>query len=132
MKSEKFSFRKRLKSFKYAFNGLKVMFLEEHNSRIHLVAAILAIVAGFLLRISATEWALLSIVIGFVFISELFNSALENLADHLSPGKSENIGKAKDLAAAAVLVSAFIALVTGCVIFLPKICALIKLFHSQL
>jgi diacylglycerol kinase len=130
MQEKKFSLRKRINSFKFAFNGLKVMFLEEHNSRIHLVAAVLAILAGFLLRISAIEWVLLLVVTGFVFISELFNSALENLADHLSPGKSENIGKAKDLAAAAVLVSAFIALVTGSVIFLPKIYTLIKMFPS--
>jgi diacylglycerol kinase len=127
MKSEKFSFRKRLKSFKYAFQGLRILLLEEHNSRIHLVAAIIVIIAGLLLKISLMEWALLAIVIGSVFISELFNSALENLANHLSPGQSENIGKVKDLAAAAVLVSAFIAILTGCVIFLPKIYLLIKM-----
>jgi diacylglycerol kinase (ATP) len=128
MKNEKFSLRKRIKSLGYAFNGLKIMFMEEHNSRIHLVAAIIVIIAGFLLKISLMEWVLLAIVIGSVFISELFNSALENLANHLSPGQSDNIGKAKDLAAAAVLVSAFIAILTGCVIFLPKIYILIKMF----
>ena len=127
MKSEKFSFRKRLKSFKYAFQGLKILLLEEHNSRIHLSVAILVIIAGFLLKISLMEWALLAIVIGSVFISELFNSALENLANQLSPGQSENIGKAKDLAAAAVLVSVFTAILTACVIFLPKIYLLIKM-----
>lgn len=128
MKNEKFSLQKRIKSFGYAFNGLKIMFMEEHNSRIHLVAAIIVTIIGFLLKISLTEWALLFIVIGSVFISELFNSALENLANHLSPGQSENIGKVKDLAAAAVLVSAFIAVLTGCVIFLPKLYLLIKMF----
>ena len=127
IESEKFSFRKRLKSFKYAFQGLKILLLEEHNSRIHLVAAIIVIIAGFLLKISLMEWVLLAIVIGSVFISELFNSALENLANHLSPGQSDNIGKAKDLAAAAVLVSAFTAVVIGCVILLPKIISCIKL-----
>jgi len=127
MKSEKFSFMKRVKSFKYALQGLKVLLLEEHNSRIHLVAAIIVIIAGFLLKISLMEWALLSIVIGSVFISELFNSALENLSNHLSPGQNENIGKVKDLAAAAVLVSAITAVVIGCVILLPKIISCIKL-----
>lgn len=128
MKREKFSFRKRLKSFQYAFQGLKVMLLEEHNSRIHLVAAIIVILAGFLLKISLMEWVLLAIVIGSVFISELFNSAIEHFANHLSPEQSENIGKVKDLAAAAVLVSAFISIITGCVIFLPKIYLLIKMY----
>jgi diacylglycerol kinase len=128
MRNEKFSLRKRIKSFGYAFNGLKIMYREEHNSRIHLAAAIIAIIAGFLLKISLMEWALLSIVIGSVFISELFNSALENLANHLSPGHSENIGKVKDLAAGAVLVSAIIAVVIGCLILLPKLISYFKLF----
>ncbi len=128
MKSEKFSLRKRLKSFNYAFNGLKIMLTEEHNSRIHLVAAILAALAGLLLKISPVEWALLAIVIGAVFISELFNSAIENLADHLSPERSEKVKKVKDLAAAAVLVSAVTAVIAGCLVFLPKICELVKIW----
>jgi diacylglycerol kinase len=125
MKSEKFSLKKRIKSFGYAFNGLRVMFSEEHNSWIHLLAAILALTFGWALKISLTEWCFLALVIGSVFTSELFNSAIENLADHLSPGKHENIKKVKDLSAAAVLISAFVALVIACLIFLPKIWALL-------
>ncbi|MBP5496046.1 MAG: diacylglycerol kinase family protein [Bacteroidales bacterium] len=56
-KQEKFSIKKRLKSFTYAFNGLKVLFQEEHNSRIHLFATICVIVAGVLLKLSLLEWA---------------------------------------------------------------------------
>jgi diacylglycerol kinase len=51
---------------------------------------------------------------------------LENLADHLSPGESEKIGRVKDLSAGAVLVSAFVAFITGCIIFIPKIYHLLK------
>ena len=126
MKSEKFSVRKRVLSFKYAFNGLKIMLKEEHNSRIHLVAAILALALGVFLKLSPTEWVLLCMVIGAVFMAELFNSSLENLADIISPDKNEKIGKAKDLAAAAVLVSALVAVVMACFIFLPKILMLFK------
>ena len=82
MKTEKFSVRKRLKSFGYAFNGLKLLVKEEHNSRIHLVAAVVAILLGWGLNISLAEWLVLLLVIGAVFVAELFNSALENLADH--------------------------------------------------
>lgn len=120
MNHEKFSLRKRLKSFGYAFNGLKVLFREEHNSRIHLVAAVLAVSLGFYLHISRPEWIFLSIVIGAVFTAELFNSAIEKLCDHLSPGPAEKIKKVKDLSAAAVLVSAVVAVVTACLIFLPR------------
>jgi diacylglycerol kinase len=120
MNHEKFSLRKRLKSFGYAFNGLKVLFREEHNARIHLVAAVLAVSLGFYLHISRPEWIFLSIVIGAVFTAELFNSAIEKLCDHISPGPSEKIKKVKDLSAAAVLVSAVVAVVTACLIFLPR------------
>ena len=126
MKSEKFSVSKRVRSFKYAFNGLKIMLKEEHNSRIHLVAAIFALALGGFLKLSPTEWVLLCMVIGAVFMAELFNSALENLADIISPDKKEKIGKAKDLAAAAVLVSALVSIAMACFIFLPKILMLLK------
>ncbi|MCL4482581.1 MAG: diacylglycerol kinase family protein [Bacteroidetes bacterium] len=117
MKGEKFSFRKRLKSFGYAFNGLKVMFAEGHNSRIHLVAAILAVLLGCFLKLSYQEWAIISIVIGAVFSAELFNS----LKASPPPEKHENIKKVKDLAAAAVLVCAITAVAVACFVFLPKI-----------
>lgn len=121
MSHEKFSVRKRLKSFGYALNGFKVMFREEHNSRIHLVLAVLAVALGIILRISRPEWIFIAIVIGAVFTAELFNSAIENLCDHLSPGPAEKIKKVKDLSAAAVLVTAIVAVVTACLIFLPRI-----------
>ncbi|MNY66215.1 Undecaprenol kinase [compost metagenome] len=58
---------------------------------------------------------------GLVFVCELFNTALEALADFASPGKHPQIKKVKDLAAAAVLLSAISALITGIIIFLPKL-----------
>lgn len=121
MKDQPFSFVKRLKSFVYAWNGMKILFSEEHNSRIHLVSAILAILLGVYLKISLFEWIAISLAIGAVFAAELFNSALENLADHLAPEQHANIKKVKDLAAAAVLVSALMALAIGMIVFLPKI-----------
>jgi len=105
---------------------MKILYSEEHNARIHLVAALLAILLGFFLKISMLEWIAIIVVIGAVFTAELFNSALENLSDHLAPEQHTNIKKVKDLAAAAVLVSALMALVTGVIIFLPKIFILIK------
>ena len=120
MNKDKFSFRKRWKSFGYAFNGLKVLFEEEHNSRIHLVVAVLAISLGWILKLSLPEWVAISLVIGAVFAAELFNSAIENLADHLAPQKHEKIKKVKDMAAAAVLVCAITAVAVACLVFLPK------------
>lgn len=119
--SKRFSLSERVKSFKYAFEGLKTLFVEEHNARIHAVAAVVVITFGFVLNISAGEWFFLVAVMSLVFICELFNTSLEALADFVSPEKHPQIKKVKDLAAAAVLISAISALVTGIIIFLPKI-----------
>lgn len=120
-KSKKFSLADRLKSFGYAINGLKVLFREEHNARIHILVALIAIVLGFIFHISANEWLAICVLIGLVLSLEALNSAVENLSDHVSPQWNEKIKKAKDLSAAAVFIAALIAVVCGCIIFLPKI-----------
>lgn len=119
--SEKFSFKKRSKSAIYALSGLKTLFLEEHNSRIHVVITILVIVGGFLLNISLTEWLVVSLLVGLVFGLEIMNSAIENLCDYISPQWHESIKKIKDLAAAAVFVASVISVICGAIIFLPKL-----------
>lgn len=121
---EKFSIAKRLKSFTYAFNGLRVLFKEEHNSRIHLFATICVVVAGILLKLSVLEWAAVAFAVGLVFSGEIFNSAIEDLSDVVCPERDERIKKVKDLSAAAVLVNAITAAVVGLLVFLPKLIAL--------
>ena len=125
MNPDKFSLKSRLQSFRFALNGLRSLLKYEHNSRIHLVAAISVIILGLLLKINLTEWCLLIIVIGMVFITELLNSSLESLADSLKPGWNDMIGKAKDYSAAAVLIAAIISLLVGVIIFVPKLLDLI-------
>jgi len=124
MKQEKFSLRTRLKSFTYAFNGLKILIVEEHNARIHLFAAICVVIAGFVLKISSAEWIAITLAIGFVIALESINSAIENMADFISPEKNEQIKKIKDLSAGAVLVGAMTAFVIGLIVFVPKVLAL--------
>jgi len=125
MKSQSFSIKKRLKSFIYAANGLKTAIAEEHNARIHVVAAITALACSALLRISSLEWCAVIFAIGFVFAMELFNSAIENIADFISPKKHETIKKVKDMSAAAVLASAVAAFAVGMIVFVPKIINLV-------
>jgi diacylglycerol kinase len=120
-KQEKFSIAKRLKSFTYAFNGLKVLFREEHNSRIHLFATVLVIIAAVLLKLSVLEWAAVAFAIGLVFTGEIFNTAIEDLSDVVCPEHDERIKKVKDMAAAAVLVNAITAAAIGLLVFVPKI-----------
>ena len=121
MNNEKFSIKKRIKSFSYAFAGLRVLFREEHNSWIHTMAAVLAIAAGFLFRISPGEWIAVIIVIGMVFSAEILNSSLERTADFVKAERDDRKRDIKDLGAAAVLVTAITAALVGIMIFLPKI-----------
>lgn len=131
-KSKNFSLRKRLQSFVYAFNGLKVLLREEHNARIHLGVSLLVIILGFIFDISSVEWLVVCILIGLVIAMEIVNSAIENLCDYVSPQWNEYIKKAKDLSAAAVLVCAIMSVVCGIIIFLPKIWMCISAQYSVL
>jgi diacylglycerol kinase len=117
----KFSLKKRLKSFTFAFNGLKGLWKNEHNLRIHIVTAILVIGLGYYFQISIPEWIAVILLIGLVFAAEIFNSAIEHLADFVMPNLDSRIGKIKDLSAAAVLVAAMAAFIIGLIIFLPKL-----------
>ncbi|MBP6398457.1 MAG: diacylglycerol kinase family protein [Saprospiraceae bacterium] len=109
-----------MNSFKYAIEGLLVMFKEERNARIHLIMAIASMVGGVYFNLSLSEWLFLVFAIGLVIALELINTAIENLADFVSPERNEKIKKIKDLAAGAVLISAICAFIIGLIIFIPK------------
>ncbi len=119
--SDKFSLINRVKSFKYAFRGIKMLVQKEHNSRIHFAALLGVVVLGFVLQISINEWLAVIVVSGIVIISELFNTAFERLADFVEPKHNFKIGLIKDYCAGAVLIAAIVAVVVGCIVFIPKI-----------
>lgn len=121
MAHKKFSVFKRLQSFKFAFNGLKILFRDEHNARVHLFGAFLAIALGFCLDISDLEWLAIIVMIGFVLVLETLNSAFERVANFICLQQNQNIKEIKDLAAAGVLLAAITALMVGAIIFIPKI-----------
>lgn len=125
MNSGKFKLISRFRSFRFAINGLLSLFKREHNSRIHLLATAVVIALGFLLKLDRYEWVLILLAIGIVFLTELLNSSIESLADRIDPEQNEFIMRAKDYGAAAVLIAAIIAIAAGCLIFLPKLLALI-------
>jgi diacylglycerol kinase (ATP) len=108
-------------SFRHAFRGLATAFRTQPNLRLHLLAAALATGLGFYLKISPAEWIALTFAIALVLAAELFNTALEFLADRITTDHDPLIGKAKDLSAAAVLLLALSAALTGALIFLPKL-----------
>lgn len=116
-----FSLQARVRSFVYALNGMATLIRDEHNARIHLLSAAVAVLLGFLLHISASEWCAVVILIGAVLALEAANSAIEAICDLVSPEYHPLVKKAKDIAAAAVLFMAISAAVVGIIIFLPKL-----------
>jgi diacylglycerol kinase len=97
------------------------LFLEEHNARIHAIAAFAVFSAAIMLDISVYEWIALVIAIGLVFITEILNTSIENLGDFLTNDKLAVMKKIKDLSAAAVLTSVIVSIIIGLIIFLPKL-----------
>lgn len=107
--------------FRYAWNGIRWTFLEERNFRIHTIAAMIALITGVIFRIEPAEWAAILLSIGFVIVTEMINTVVELMMDHLSPEKSSAVGLIKDIAAGAVLIAAITAICVGLVVFVPEI-----------
>lgn len=113
-------------SLEFALTGVQTAFKEERNMRKHAVSAVLALLAGLIFTISAIEWLFLLLAIFLVITFEIINSAIENVVDLASDYHFSMLAKnAKDMAAGAVLVMSGYAVVTGLIIFIPKILALI-------
>lgn len=112
-----------IKGFGYAINGIKEGFVQR-NIKIQFLCGIIAVFAGIFFNISHQEWISLIIIIFAVLISELFNTAIEEvcncLRDHLG-ASYESTRIARDVAAGAVLLSSICSLIIGSIIFLPKI-----------
>ena len=106
-----------LKSFRFAWNGIRTAFAEQRNFKFHVSAALAVVAAGFIFGISEGEWIAIVLVIGFVITAELFNSSVEYIVNLISPQNQPLAGKIKDLAAGAVLVAAITAAVVGCIVF---------------
>ena len=124
--SDKFSIKKRIHSFRFAFNGIRNLILQEHNARIHMVALACVIGLGIFLKINLLEWSAISIVSGLVILTELLNTAIEKLTDFIEPEWNNKIGQIKDFCAGAVFISAIVSLIVGSLIFIPKIIEIIK------
>lgn len=115
----KYDYVKQLRSFGYAWQGLRCCVGKEQNLSFHLIATAVVVAAGCYFGITRTEWMVLCLCIGMVIAAELFNTAIERLVDLVSPQRHPLAGQVKDIAAAAVLVCAAAAAITGCILFAP-------------
>ncbi len=106
-----------LRAFRNAFCGLFGLLRSELNFRIHVLALGIVVLAGFYLHVSATDWVLLLLTSALVLGLEALNSALEKLCDFITTDRHEGIRKAKDFAAAAVLIASLISIVIAVLVF---------------
>ncbi len=120
LQDQKFSVRSRIKSFYYAGEGIIQFFRQEHNARIHLVAAIVVGILAWWLKVSHTEAIALVIVIGLVWVTEILNTCMEKAMDFITREEHPEIKVIKDLAAGAVLIATITAVIVGSFIFIPK------------
>ena len=119
--NKQFSIADRIKSFRFAFDGIISFFKTEHNAWIHLLATIVVITAGFIFKINSTEWCCVITAIVLVIITEMINTAIEILCDVVSREINPQIKKIKDIAAGAVLIASLAAIIIGAIIFIPKV-----------
>lgn len=113
--------KKIVNSFKYAIRGIITGFKEERNMKIHILAVVIVVILGIVLKISKTEWIICLILFGAVISAELFNTAIETVVDIAMPEINEKARIAKDVSAGAVLIQAIISAIIGIIIFAPKI-----------
>ena len=113
--------RKFAQSLKYAGRGIKHAFMSQRNIRIHLAVGAIMIALGVYYELDFYEALALVIVIGFVLISEMINTAIEEVVNLVAPGKSVPGMIAKDVSAGAVLFSSICAIIVGCLIFIPHL-----------
>ena len=108
-------------SFRYAFEGILAALKEEPNLKFHFLAGLLIIIAAAYLRISKQDWIAIIILIGFVVVVELTNTAIEAVVDGFVETNHPAAKLAKDISAGAVLIAALTAAIIGILIFLPYI-----------
>ena len=109
------------KSFGYAFAGIFAVVTKERNMKIHCVAAVLVVIAGVILKISAIEWCICMVLFGLVMALEHVNTAVEAVVDLVTEERKPLAKLAKDAAAGAVLIAAIMAAIAGMIIFIPKL-----------
>lgn len=111
--------QKHFASYGHGIRGIGHAFRYEPAMRFHLAASVVVISVNIFLRISSTEWLITLLLIGLVWTAEVFNTALEKLADRVTQEQDVRIGQVKDLASGAVSIICLFAVVCALIIYLP-------------
>lgn len=106
-----------IKSFKYAWNGLKTVWREETNFRVEVFAGLCIVVSIFYFNLNLVESSLIVFAITLVLVSEIINTIVEDICNKIQPEQDQVIGKIKDMSASFVFLSSLGALVVGILVF---------------
>src|SRR3982750_578900 len=120
------TFTGRVRSFRCALEGVRVMIASQHNAWLHAIATLIVTATGFYLRLSNSEWCVIVVAMIAVWTAEALNTAFEFLTDVASPEFHPLAQKAKDVAAGAVLLAAMGSVVIGVLVFGPHLMTIIK------
>lgn len=115
---------KRAQSFTHALRGVRLFFATTPNAYLQLFATVVVVMLGVYFQISLSEWTAIILVIGLVFVAEIFNTAIEIDINLTSPGFHPYARDTKDVAAGAVFIASFISVIVGLIVFLPHFLAL--------
>lgn len=110
-----------LESFRFACSGLWYALRTQRNTRIHLTVAVAVVALGLWLDLSHIQWAVLTLTIGFVLVSEMLNTVAETLVDLTSPDYHRLAKVVKDVTAGAVLLTAIISVIVGLLVLGPPL-----------
>ncbi len=121
-----FSLKDRVRSFRYAFDGLGFMLRTQHNAWLHALVTVLVVAAGLAFGLSSSDWKWLLLTIVIVWLAETMNTAFEHLCDVVSPEQRDSVRRAKDIAAGAVLICALGAVAMGGLIFGPYLLLILE------
>jgi diacylglycerol kinase (ATP) len=119
MGQKRFTLKGRIRSFGFAFAGLKYVFGTQHNFLIHVLISVAVVLIGFVLRVTANDWRWLIAAMSMVLVAETLNTAIELACDAVNDKFHPEIQKSKDVAAAAVLIASTAAAVIGLTVFWP-------------
>ncbi|EHQ25061.1 diacylglycerol kinase family protein [Mucilaginibacter paludis] len=111
--------KEHLASYRHAIRGIVMAFRYEHSMTFHFAAAAAVVVVNSLLKVNQTEWLITLMLIGLAWTAEVFNTAIEKLADRISKEQDPLIGQAKDLASAAVLIICLFSVLCAIIIYFP-------------
>ncbi|MEB1807581.1 MAG: diacylglycerol kinase family protein [Bacillaceae bacterium] len=120
-------FKRLLRSFVYAWTGLKYVIRSEQNMRIHLIMSAVVIALAFILNVPLTQKIILLLVVGMVLSLEVMNTAIERTVDMITEEYHPQAKVAKDIAAGAVFIFSIISVLIGLAIFLPPIIELVSM-----